>query len=496
MRARPNSQQISTDAMKKILCLRKRTESENVSVKNIVTEYLENATTHGISSIYRTTRVFPRLFWIAAVISFLCIFVMSIPRLVTKMTDYGHVTREDGDTQMTMPFPAVTMCNANPIKFNVMDKMLKKYFPNVTDWSYEMYETKAHELMVMSLEFNETERVSLGEEAEHFFFADKCLFGSRKCHHKKDFYMTSNVINGNCFTFNHNGSLIQQRVGVEYGLTLILNVAKSDYNIYVKNSELSPIGAYITIHNPGFVPHSQSQAFLVTPNHLARVAIQKKSIKRLKHPYSDNCTDGNTDVRAMHPTNYTVSLCTLFCSIYGMFDYCGVVDVKSAHLAFHYLGKKYNVSTTYSDKECLQRFEAHFASGNMHCDCPNVCFEESYSQSISTAIWPSDPELDHHIEKMKEKKHVNVSRKMYKENFVAIQLYYNNFNVQGTEHLPAYVLPDFFSDLGGALGLWIGGSFLSLLEFGAMLMDILRAVLIWCTTRKTTKKANINKPTH
>lgn len=460
---------------RRLLCLSNKTlpSNDRPKIKDIATEYLENSTTHGIGNIYKTTRIFPRIFWIIAFVVFLSIFLSGIPKLISNLTANEHITRIHDETQENgIEFPAVTLCNANAVRFQKMDTLLKQFFPEISNWTHETYREKIQDLLLMSVDFNSTLLSWFGEQPEDFFAADTCLFSGERCRYPEDFFMVSSSFRGNCFTFNFNGSLLQRKTGVKYGLTLIMDISQTDYNIYIQDSAVSSVGAFVTMHNSGYTPPSNDEALLVAPNQISRMAIRKKSIQRLKYPYRDNCADGNADFN-MKGRNYTVSTCTLLCNIKEMHKYCKVVDTQALLTALYSLGRRYKPATTKDDFKCLKRFESLFKNGKVKCSCPNPCYEEFFTNSISTASWPSEPELKQKIIELRRRNR-NVTEKSFKENFLAIQIYYENFNIERTVHIPAYSIDDFFSDLGGSLGLWIGSSFLSLLEIGAMLVEMIR----------------------
>ena len=51
------------------------------------------------------------------------------------------------------------------------------------------------------------------------------------------------------------------------------------------------------------------------------------------------------------------------------------------------------------------------------------------------------------------------------DNFVRVNVYLSDMEVEVQEQQPSYRLSNLFSDIGGTLGLWVGLSLLTVVEF-------------------------------
>ena len=233
------------------------------------------------------------------------------------------------------------------------------------------------------------------------------------------------------------------------------------------------VGVYITLHQPGYHIDLRQRAILAGPNKLTRIALIKRKVKRLAGPYRDNCSK-DTYRNDLYKGKYTVDACLMFCFVYELKNNCKVVDRTSASSMTQITNEKFEVAIDPDDLRCVEKFENDFYNAKVDCDCPVPCQEEYYMTQISTALWPSDVEIDARIKLRKESRNItNITRNMFKENFLALQIYYNDFTVECTVHTPTYDLTSFWSDLGGQLGLWIGASMFSVIEFGSMFIEML-----------------------
>lgn len=470
---------------RKLLCLPKNKDTKkHTTKKRVVEEYVENATAHGITKIYLSRQIFARLFWIAAFLTFFGFAVFQIIELSEKLTTYDYVTKiQVNVNQNGLKFPAVTICNSNAFLSSEVEKILGINTRNITNITSQEIMKIFQEQVV---KFNESELKEMGQQPEVFFQAGTCLFNGKNCSYPTDFYMLTGPSVGNCFTFNENGSVSQPKLGVKHGLFLVVNIDQNNYNIHDPESIFTPAGVHITIHNPGQSTHFKSHSILAAPNQLTRLAVKRFEESRLKNPYRDNCTDdGVPGMKLLYPGGYSVQSCSATCYVLKMSQNCSAVDLESALLGSQQQHLNLTLATTKKEAECIQAFDKSFNNGYVYCDCPVLCQSTSFVTTVSTADWPSRKEMDLWRTKIGAEKFTSMN---FTENYLALQIYYEDFSVLTTIHQPAYDSTQFFSDLGGQLGLWIGGSFFSLLEFGVMLAELIYIIVFPNNKNKKNEK--------
>ena len=197
----------------------------------IISDYAENATPHGISRIYNTKKISARIFWTLIVLSFLGVLVFQIVYLADKVIQKGISTNIQTTIHNNgLEFPAVSICNANAFSTQKIKLLVEDYYSNVQNWTNETYKEKFSILQYQTL--SKSQINSIGQQPETFFAANKCNFGKRNCSYLKDFLKLTNSRDGNCYTFNPNGTVNQLRAGVDYGLFLVINVDQESYNFY------------------------------------------------------------------------------------------------------------------------------------------------------------------------------------------------------------------------------------------------------------------------
>ena len=88
---------------------------------------------------------------------------------------------------------------------------------------------------------------------------------------------------------------------------------------------------------------------------------------------------------------------------------------------------------------------------------------------------------------MWEKSGINYTKENIAKNFATVQIYFEDFTTEKIIHKSAYDLNQFWSELGGQVGLWIGASGFSFLELASLLVQLLYSSL----RSKKTKECDL-----
>uniref|UniRef100_A0AC34QF91 Uncharacterized protein n=1 Tax=Panagrolaimus sp. JU765 TaxID=591449 RepID=A0AC34QF91_9BILA len=113
---------------------------------------------------------------------------------------------------------------------------------------------------------------------------------------------------------------------------------------------------------------------------------------------------------------------------------------------------------------------------NSQCSCPQNCIQSYYKVTLSTSRWPAAAYTPPECVKNKGVAPYvfwdtsGDCRKFYEEETVLVEVYYERMNYQILAESPAYPLINLVSDTGGSVGLWLGMSVISVIEFLTMLL--------------------------
>ena len=85
---------------------------------SIIREFGLNTTSHGIPSITRSQSIPNRIFWIVSTVAFAGIMLFFIVQSMISFFQYPTQTSVSTVVDRSQPFPAVSICNYSPIRFD------------------------------------------------------------------------------------------------------------------------------------------------------------------------------------------------------------------------------------------------------------------------------------------------------------------------------------------------------------------------------------------
>ena len=102
----------------------KRNES---SVRKIISDYGERTTLHGLHYLIHGRSFVRRFMWLCFIIFSFSYFMFTAIKLLTNFFEYQTMTKNEIIIPQRMLFPAITICNYNPIRKSAREKFLQKY---------------------------------------------------------------------------------------------------------------------------------------------------------------------------------------------------------------------------------------------------------------------------------------------------------------------------------------------------------------------------------
>ena len=226
-------------------------------------------------------------------------------------------------------FPAVTICNLEPLLSKTASDYIEKYLPNDFNYTLENLEklirTRKGLLDLMSgNHFNFEEKKLFGYSIDETII--NCMFNGTLCSNfSQEFIWYYSYKYANCFTYNSGFVHLNEsketipvktvsRDGVEYGLSLELYVGSRDARY-----SLEQYGAIVFIHNQSSLPESSS-GIILKPGTQTNVVIEKNFNSYTPSPYSE-CQDLSTlefdrtyyETILQASLTYTQSICLDLC---------------------------------------------------------------------------------------------------------------------------------------------------------------------------------------
>ncbi|CAC5419316.1 unnamed protein product [Mytilus coruscus] len=215
-----------------------------------------------------------------------------------------------------------------------------------------------------------------------------------------------------------------------------IDIRNSDYIPYVADDP----GVVLSIHENGHRPFLQSNGFAVSPGFKTDISIEQKRKERIR----DACFEVCKETIVEKNCNCSPSL-------------------SDIHLG---LGLCENIT----ELQCMEEAEKRSDS----CGCKEPCSEVQYKTFRSFTIWPGRSYVGVLDALLKER---GLTYQDLRDSLLFINIYFTSLQEEITEEELAYTVENFWSDIGGSLGLWVGMSVISLaeiLELGILILRFLR----------------------
>ena len=173
--------------------------------RSIIREFALNTSTHGIPGIARGRSKYSRLFWTVSLLIFAGIMLFFIVSSIQEYFEYPTQTLVSINEDWNQPFPAVTICNRSPMRFDRVIEPFLEYTNErgITNTNDTVIVTKllnAHFYDFVRHKFNRNEAVD-----ELFHSLDEllvsCTYNLVPCS-AADFEPFLSSIYGRCYTFN------------------------------------------------------------------------------------------------------------------------------------------------------------------------------------------------------------------------------------------------------------------------------------------------------
>ncbi|XP_077986248.1 epithelial sodium channel subunit gamma-like [Glandiceps talaboti] len=306
-----------------------------------------------------------------------------------------------------------------------------------------------------------------GHQAEDFIL--QCTYDQKKCSYS-EFLVFQHDKYGNCFTFNHqleNGNSTLRKAttaGADFGLKLTLFLEQNEYiGLFGQQS-----GVRVVIHHPTVKPFPEDEGVYVNPGAVTSISIKLNKRTRMRLPHG-NCTDQKISEDNIY--EYSALACQKICLQKFLYSKCGCVDTLSDDRP------RCSVLNKTQDA-CKQLMHFFYQSSLLTCDCQQPCSQSSYSKTISQALWPSLSNLPHLLNGIHASNRKTWSirdKESAREDLVRLEVYYEDLNFNLVSEEEAYPVFQLLSDTGGSLGLWIGLSFITVIEFVEFLVTLCQA---------------------
>ena len=446
--------------------------------------------------VIKSKYIILKIFWFLAFLGGLAAASYLFINSLINYFQYQPVVQVKLIQEFPTLFPAVTICNLNPFpnlyklsksKLNQSD-LFNEDSLSSKNIAYYFVEAQENLKRFVETNLNSSEKQVIGFSLKDSLIS--CSFNNKVCD-SSNFNIHLDYNNGNCYTFNEgkNESILNTTLtGSNYGLTLEILTGDPTVQTLPKTSQ----GLLLVAHNQTqtLTPTIQLiNAINIPPGYDSYVSINREFHSKLPSPYSNCIIDLSTSqtfgtvlynyMIASGISTYDQASCIRLCYQKVVQDTCRCYDPKYPKLENMTIKC---LSATYQVPCILNITQGIFLQRNDYInicgfDCPIECNTIDYSQSISSAFYPSE----HYVSVLANKSYLtkfNTSgsianlQNSVRNYLVKVTVNYNQLEYTYIQEQPSKEIFALVGEIGGNFGLFIGISILSVTEVLELLIDI------------------------
>ena len=439
---------------------------EAKKLKKIFNNFFLHSTAQCLPRIVQTENSLAQLTWSLIFVICSCLTSYLILRELIGFFEYQVVSTIKIVNQIPAPFPVVQVCNGNFLTqemIPLVERIMKETFNDQSTNSSIYFECLEKATDLIQMQLIEMKNRSYYTKAPPLV---KCQFDKTPCDLTNDVKLIYTYKYGECMRFNDvvdEAYLKKSRVEHEdNGLKLWIGPLTSGTSVklFVTNQSytaLSPDGIYVRGGDEVFVKLTRQFTYN-TP-----------------YPYS-SCVDLNSfDSKFYTKTiqsyeKYSQVYCFRFCIQQLIIDTC-----KCFHPRFKKLDDLTPVCQNLADLECADRTEKLFVGENIEkCQlkCPLECETKKFELQMS-GYDLSLRQFDTHF-----KRNNSFAFDEVKKSFLIINVFYPHLEYTEISLEPKTSVIGLISNLGGALGIFLGLSIFNFVELIECVLLILRVLIL------------------
>uniref|UniRef100_G3W6Y0 Acid sensing ion channel subunit 3 n=1 Tax=Sarcophilus harrisii TaxID=9305 RepID=G3W6Y0_SARHA len=467
--------------------------------------FASSCTLHGLSHVFGAGGLtLRRGLWAGAMLLSLTAFLYQVAERIEYYGQFHHVTVLDEHESHHLVFPAVTLCNINPLRRS-------RITPNDLHWAgpallglesgehaaylKELGQPPAPQGFMPSATYDLAELFARAGHTMDDMLLD-CRYRGRPCGPSNFTRIFTRM--GQCFIFNSgfDGAelLSTPKGGSGNGLELMMTVQQDEYLPVWKDTEQTPFeaGIRVQIHSQDEPPTIDQLGFGVAPGYQTFVSCQKQQLFFLPQPWG-NCSSvlldpdfdmGPPDVSPSNPNpspwlTYSLSGCRQICETRFLSRKCGC--------RMMYMPGSAPICSPQQYKDCARPSLDSMMRKDTACLCPSPCASTRFEKELSMVRIPSRASASFLAQKY------NRSKQYIADNVLVLDIFFEALNYETVEQKKAYEVADLLGDIGGQMGLFIGASLLTILEILDFLFEVFQdRVLGYFHNRRRSQKAPRN----
>ncbi|XP_022704006.1 degenerin mec-4-like isoform X2 [Varroa jacobsoni] len=233
--------------------------------------------------------------------------------------------------------------------------------------------------------------------------------------------------------------------------------------------------AQIVFHHPEIIPDPQDNGIPIRSGYAHTFTLRHLVTRRLKHPYWTDCRDYEIVKRDRYIMQMTKSLCDRECAFNASLQMCHCIR-RDISLPYEVdWDKQPSGKRRFCDQDItFTRCWVRVLDEVERCidrNCKRQCWEDQYEVSITQDPWPDQFFFEEEKERFGQLEISNFREA--RMNLTRVKIIFGTLNKIIYRHRPKYEQIELFSYLGGFIGIWVGVSFMNVLDY-------LTVALSWC----------------
>jgi hypothetical protein len=452
-------------------------EEKPNKLKHEIIEELKRASTnttgHGLPRIILSKSYFLKIMWLTFMLASIGLCAFMIVKSVSQYLNFDVNTKISVINQAQMSFPAISICNLNPLITSFGSLYLRNYYETAYNLTIPVYDVLVEYFTNNTIEnvndyllyFTYTPKFHLPVN-EFGYDAEKMLRGCEVANSFEcgPFHRYYDPLYGNCFKFNGNTShkYTINRSGEGFYIEVFAGVTDLSRDRFYAPKQK---GIVVIIEDQVKFP-IKTNGIIVRPGSQANIVLSKTTTENLPLPYS-NCQYAEMidTLLSREMTRlgvlYTRKNCMVFCEQKLIVDKLGCYDARlpailNAQPCLTHNQFRNIVNLTLDFNECFPY-------------CPFECNSIEYSVSISYGDFPT---WNYYVDLTWNKfdlyawlfQNETFNYVDFRESFAAVRIYFDELKSTDIADSPAMLVGDLIANIGGTMGLFVGVSVLSFVE--------------------------------
>lgn len=414
--------------------------------------YIESTTVHGVVHIFIGKSIIRKVFWFFLIIASTTGCLYNCIDRIRLLASKPMATTITIDRRQDIIFPAVTICNLNMLNRDYLEALnLGHLVQRVLVGEDQSVCTSELNNITNLPNITYQEFFFLGKEELANFIAD-CEYLGKNCSVDTDTFVPTLTRLGICYTFNSGFAGREVRTtngtGARLGLRLILNVSQSQYAA----SPNLDAGVKIAVHRQSEPPEPDDQGIGIPTGRNAFINVRQLNIV---DETGRSCVSKEqvSDLNFLQEDfNYSSSACANDCF------YTQIANACSCILSEEYSPDREPFMShplcTIRDMCCVLAQQTIATS----CHCLPACNSTFYELTNSYSTFPATSFARDSLENAGD-------------DLLMANIFYESLSIEEQTTLFSYSVVSLLSDIGGQLGLFLGISIISLLEFLFWVID-------------------------